>query len=54
MVASVDAAAMLALYQGVIGYVSACFAREAALVVEIDALTEWRAVAAFDVTAGWP
>jgi hypothetical protein len=43
-----------ALAQAVAAHVQACFDREAELTEQIEALTDWQAVAAFDITTGWP
>ena len=42
------------LYATVAGHVQACFAREAALVAQIEAATTWEEAAAIDITTGFP
>lgn len=48
------AAQLIAISDAVLAHVQACFDREAELAAEIDALTDWQAIAAIDISAGWP
>lgn len=42
------------LYAAVADHVQACYAREAAVGDDLDAMTDPEAILAYDLTAGWP
>ena len=51
---SIDAAAILGIAQAVRAHVQACFDREAELAASINSQTTVPAIAAVDITGGWP
>lgn len=50
---TLTAAQIVGLSDAVAAHVQACFDREAVIAGQIAALTDWQAVAAFDIVAAW-
>ena len=51
--ATLTAAQVIAVADGVAAFVQGCFDREIAIAAQISAMTDWTAVASIDIAAAW-